>query len=100
MLQTVRFSGMSLFNLDKSSQKPMHPCPELLQVCVGPSRGGCAAQVVWNSKMREEVLARMKAAREDPEAGATPTDFRFQALQAIIPPISSFGLLVETVHNQ
>lgn len=34
--------------------------------------------------MREEVLARMKAAREDPEAGAAPADFRFQALQACV----------------
>ncbi len=38
-------------------------------------------QVVWNSKMREEVLEQMEAARENPEAAGTPHDFHFKALQ-------------------
>lgn len=43
------------------------------------------AQVVWNAKMREEVLTQMEAARQDPaHAGAAP-GFRFQALQASAP---------------
>lgn len=37
--------------------------------------------MVWNSKMREEVLQLMDAARENPEAAGTPQDFRFKALQ-------------------
>ena len=38
-------------------------------------------QVVWNSKMREEVLAQMEAARANPEKAGTAQDFRFEALQ-------------------
>jgi len=40
-----------------------------------------AYQVVWNSKMREEVLELMEAARQNPESAGTPQDFRFKALQ-------------------
>ena len=43
-------------------------------------------QIVWNSKMREEVLELMEAAREHPEAAGTPLDFTFKALQVEYPP--------------
>ncbi len=36
---------------------------------------------MWNSKMREEVLEQMEAARENPESAGTPQDFHFKALQ-------------------
>ncbi|KAK9915634.1 hypothetical protein WJX75_001835 [Coccomyxa subellipsoidea] len=38
-------------------------------------------QVVWNSKMREEVLAQMEAARDNPDKAVTAQGFRFEALQ-------------------
>ena len=38
-------------------------------------------QVVWNSKMREEVLAQMEAARANPDKAGTAQGFRFEALQ-------------------
>lgn len=45
-------------------------------------KGKCpCVQVVWNSKMREEVLAQMEAARADPEKAGSAQDFRFEALQ-------------------
>jgi hypothetical protein len=39
-------------------------------------------QVVWNSKMREEVLAKMEAVRSDPKEAGIPGDFQFEALKA------------------
>ena len=41
---------------------------------------GCG-QVIWNNKMREELLERMEAARTDPADALPPADFQFQALQ-------------------
>ena len=41
---------------------------------------GCR-QVIWNNKMREELLERMEAARTDPADALPPADFQFQALQ-------------------
>ncbi|KAK9809260.1 hypothetical protein WJX72_012293 [[Myrmecia] bisecta] len=39
-------------------------------------------QVIWNNKMREELLTRMEAARMDPAAAAAPqAGFRFAALE-------------------
>lgn len=41
-----------------------------------------AAQVVWNAAMREEVLAKLEAARADPSAAPAAASFRFKALEA------------------
>ena len=38
-------------------------------------------QVVWNNKMREEVLTQMEAARANPDKAGTAQGFRFEALQ-------------------
>ena len=50
-------------------------------LCSADSQRMLVVQIVWNSKMREEVLELMEAAREHPETAGTPQDFTFKALQ-------------------
>ncbi|KAK9807966.1 hypothetical protein WJX73_008492 [Symbiochloris irregularis] len=38
-------------------------------------------QVVWNSKMREQLLAQMEAARSDASAALPPSNFTYTAIQ-------------------
>lgn len=51
-------------------------------------------QVVWNSKMREEVLAQMEAARDNPDKAGTAQGFRFEALQVAHAMIEIISLAI------
>ena len=77
-LEIIPFCGLSLIlpcasQNQEAKSRLQSPCPWL-------DVGGMW-QVVWNSKMREEVLEQMEAARENPESAGTPQDFYFKALQ-------------------
>lgn len=42
---------------------------------------GTVWQVVWNSKMREQLLTQMEAARSDSAAALPPAEFQYAAIQ-------------------